>query len=768
MKAARFDWQMPKVEELPQTYLTMCEQYQLSPVLAQLLWNRGVQTDEAMRKFMQPEIHDLHDPYLFHGMETAVERLHEAIVSDERILIYGDYDADGITSTTVLKETLELLGAQVETYLPNRFTDGYGPNIHRYQTFIESGVQLILTVDNGVSGHEAIDYANRQGVDVIVTDHHELPETLPAAYAIIHPRHPLGDYPFKDLAGVGVAFKLACALLDEIPVELFDLVAIGTIADMVSLTDENRALVIWGLQQMKQGERLGLNELLLISGEKLSTLDESTIGFSIAPRLNAIGRLGDPNPAIDLLTTFDEDHAKVLAEEFHRINQERKDLVEMATKEALTQVDPKHAIHLLVGQDWHEGILGIVAGRVMQETGKPTIALTRKEEGLVKGSGRSVEALNMFAMLQQNEQLLTTFGGHHAAVGLSFAYEDLSALQNRMNQYVIDEAIDLTRGIPLQIDADLAIESVDLAFIRSLKQLAPFGMHNQVPQFLFSKVKVPESRSIGAEQKHLKFVLADDKGHQIDGIGFGFGHEQSEFRTDCLNVVGQLTINEWNGQALPQLRLQDYQITALQIFDFRGKKYQQQLDFQEKTLFISFSQKFYKAFEQKGKQTVYIEQIEQFQKYCQAGLACSQIVFIDSPKKLELIKEIVGYSQISRIYFLGLTADDAYLDGIGSREQYGKLFKLLKNHSSLDVRYKVQAISDYTRIPSKLLIFMIQVFVELGFVTVEDGVLRTIENPEKRALTESRLYQERQQKIKSEEFLLLSDLEKIKEWLGHS
>lgn len=766
MKAAKFDWQMPSTEEPSLAFLEASKQYQLSPVLAQLLWNRTIRTEEALHKFMKPEITDLHDPYLLYDMEKVVERIHEAVVADERILIYGDYDADGITSTTVLKETLELIGAQVETYLPNRFTDGYGPNLQRYQEFIADGVQLIVTVDNGVSGHEAIDYANSQGVDVIVTDHHELPEELPQAYGVIHPRHPLGDYPFNELAGVGVAFKVACALLDEIPIELFDLVAIGTIADMVSLTDENRAMTIWGLQQMRQGARIGLNELILVSGEKISEVDESTIGFSIAPRLNAIGRLGDPNPAIDLMTTFDEGHAKVLAEEFNRINQQRKDLVEVAAKEAVLQVLPENNIHLLVGETWHEGILGIIAGRVMQITGKPTIALTLKENGLAKGSGRSTDALNMFAMLQKNQDLLTTFGGHHAAVGLSAQKENLPLLQERMNQYVLDEQIDLTKGIPLKIDGELAVSSVDLTLIRSLKLLAPFGMHNPVPQFLFSKVNVVESRSIGAEKKHLKFVLGDEQGSQVDGIGFGFGNDQSEFSTEDLNLVAELTINEWNGNSIPQLRLQDYQVSAIQVFDFRGKKHQQQLDFTEKTLFISFSEKLYKVFDEKTSHpTLYIENLESFNRLYQNELICSQIVFIDTPTKLDLMKDIVRETQISRVYILGLTPDEAYLDGIGSREQYAKLFKLIKGQKTLDVRHKLKAMATYTGIPVNLLIFMIQVFVELGFVTVENGLLRNIDEPVKQLLTDSKIYQERQQKIKNEEFLLLSDLAMIKEWI---
>ena len=217
MKAAKYDWQMPKIEEPTPSFVEASEAYQLSPVLAQLLWNRGIKTKEALHRFIQPEMTDLHDPYLLYDMEKVIERLHEAVIAEEHIVIYGDYDADGITSTTVLKEALELIGADVETYLPNRFTDGYGPNVERYQDLIQKGAQLIVTVDNGVSGHEAIAYANSQGIDVIVTDHHELPSELPQAYGIIHPRHPKGAYPFKDLAGVGVAFKVACALLDDIP-----------------------------------------------------------------------------------------------------------------------------------------------------------------------------------------------------------------------------------------------------------------------------------------------------------------------------------------------------------------------------------------------------------------------------------------------------------------------------------------------------------------------------------------------------------------------
>lgn len=406
-----YNWQLPKKTEMPIEFLQQCEKLNLNKTLARLLWQRGIQSEEALAEFLQPQIERLHDPFQLFEMEKVVERIQGAVLNGERIMVYGDYDADGITSTTIMTEALELLGADVSFYLPNRFKDGYGPNLAVYKEMIASGIQLIITVDNGVSGHEAIDYANEQGVDVIVTDHHELSKTLPNAFGIIHPRHPKGNYPFGELAGVGVAFKVACALLEEVPAEFLDLVAIGTVADMVSLTDENRILVTYGLKALQQTERLGLQALLKISGVDETKLDEQSIGFALAPRLNAIGRLADPNKAVTLLKTFDQSEAESLAKELDSINKERKSLVETITKEALALIEPEDDIHIVAKQGWHEGVLGIVAGRILKETGKPALVLTIKEDGIAKGSGRSTDSLNMFEMLDSLRDLFTSFGG---------------------------------------------------------------------------------------------------------------------------------------------------------------------------------------------------------------------------------------------------------------------------------------------------------------------------------------------------------------------
>ena len=365
-----YEWQFaPQVEDAD--FTKIAKKAGLGPEVARLLFERGIQDEESLKKFLEPSLEDLHDPYLLHDMDKAVERIRQAIEEGENILIYEDYDADGMTSASIVKESLEQLGAECRVYLPNRFTDGYGPNASVYKYFIEQeGISLIVTVDNGVAGHEAIDFAQSMGVDVIVTDHHSMPETLPAAYAIVHPEHPDADYPFKQLAGCGVAFKLACALLEEVQVELLDLVAIGTIADMVSLTDENRILVQYGLEMLGHTQRIGLQEMLDMAGIATNEVTEETIGFQLAPRLNALGRLDDPNPAIDLLTGFDDEEAHEIALMIHQKNEERKEIVQSIYEEAKTMVNPEKKVQVLAKEGWNPGVLGIVAGRLLEEIGQ--------------------------------------------------------------------------------------------------------------------------------------------------------------------------------------------------------------------------------------------------------------------------------------------------------------------------------------------------------------------------------------------------------------
>lgn len=764
MKSAKFQWLLPSQNQTEQTdeFLKEISARHLSPLLGNILWQRGIHTVDDLGAFFSEDLKQLHDPYLMYDMDRAISRIQRAVIEGERILVYGDYDADGITSTTIMKETLEMLGADVEYFLPNRFLQGYGPNKEKYAEKIAEGIQLIITVDNGVAGHEAISYAQSQGVDVIVTDHHELPEELPEAFAIIHPRHPEGHYPFGELAGVGVAFKVATALLEEPPYEFLDLVAIGTVADLVSLTRENRLLVKAGLKAIHQTERVGLIKLFEKSGLDITTATETSIGFSVGPRLNAIGRLGDPNPAVQLMTTFDEEEADSLADSLDKQNTERKAIVETITTEAMTMIDPANQIHLLAKKDWHEGVLGIVAGNIVQQTGRPAILLAIKEDGTAKGSGRSVEALNLFEMLDSMRDLFLHFGGHHAAVGLTLPAESIDLLQEKMNEYVVNNQLDLTSGAQLLIDGEIKPEETTVELVESLNQLAPFGTDNPLPHFLLKNIQPVNVKVLGNGQQHLKFSI--ETADQLEVIAFNFGTEAAEFE-ESVDIVGQLSINEWNGFRKPQIQLTDYLVEGFQLFDRRGKRnYQQPLD-KEATLIVSFHESSRKILEASLQENVVnytsMEQLtEVYRKH-----PFKQLAILDIPKDLSELKELLHLGSFSRVYLYGFSKDEAYLNGMGTREQYARLFRLIHSQEKIDIRYKLNQIADYLKIPKSLLVFMINVFSELKFVTIKDGVLSKTEVKENHPLTDSSLYQQRQQQIKNEELLLLSDSEQIKTWL---
>ncbi|WP_225356999.1 single-stranded-DNA-specific exonuclease RecJ, partial [Ligilactobacillus salivarius] len=410
---AKKEWQ--EIELSENEHLDeLIEETGFPKIVLQILMERGYDSLEAINNFLDPDARGLYDPNFMHDMELGVDRIQQAIMNGEKIVIYGDYDVDGITSTALMYETLEELGAEVEYYIPDRFKDGYGPNVEVYKRLIDEGVSLIVTVDNGVAGHEAIDYANQHGVDVVVTDHHELPETLPDAYAIIHPRHPEGDYPFGELSGVGVAFKVAAALLEELPQDVLDLVALGTVADLVSLTGENRILVKYGLQLLQQTMRPGLQSLYKVAGIEAPTITEETIGFTLAPRLNALGRMENGSLGVELLTTLDEERAEELAKTTNQLNVKRQEEVNEIVEEAVAQLANKsenHLVNVVAGNNWHEGVVGIVASRLVDMTGKPSLVLSIDEKaGIAKGSGRSIEAFQMFDALDSHRDILMKFG----------------------------------------------------------------------------------------------------------------------------------------------------------------------------------------------------------------------------------------------------------------------------------------------------------------------------------------------------------------------
>ena len=731
-----YNWQFaPQVEDAD--FTKIAKKAGLGPEAARLLFSRGIKDEDSLTRFLAPSLDDLHDPYLLHDMDKAVNRIRRSIEQGEFILVYGDYDADGMTSASILKETLEQLGAECLVYLPNRFTDGYGPNASVYKYFIEQqGISLIVTVDNGVAGHEAIDLAQSMGVDVIVTDHHSLPEVLPDAHAIVHPEHPESDYPFKHLAGCGVAFKLACALLEEVQVELLDLVAIGTIADMVSLTDENRIMVQYGLEVLRNTQRLGLQELFEIAGISSSDLTEETIGFQLAPRLNALGRLDDPNPAIELLTGFDDEEVREIALMIQDKNEERKEIVQAIYEEAKSLVDPNKSVQVLAKEGWNPGVLGIVAGRLLEELGQTVIVLNI-EDGRAKGSARSIEAVDIFEALDPYRALFIAFGGHAGAAGMTLEVEQLEALSEILETYVKDKGIDAKGKSTLYLDEELDLENLSLETVKSFERLAPFGMDNQKPVFYIRNFQVENARSMGAGDSHLKLKISKGNAN-FEVVAFGQGSKATEFsQAKQLELAVTLSVNQWNGQTTLQLMMVDARVDGVQLFNIRSKSAALPdgvpvLDFTGELLDITSS---------------------------------PAVVVKNLPEDITILKDILQQHDFSAIYFKNDIDKPYYLTGYGTREQFAKLYKTIYQFPEFDIRYKLKDLSTYLKIEQILLVKMIQIFEELGFVTIENGVMKVNKEAAKRDIAESQIYQNLKQIVKDQEMMALGTVQEIYDFL---
>ena len=736
MITSKYDWQIA-TNFSDESFIKKAKKLGLEASVANLVYQRGIQTEEALRDFLEPSLDQLHDPYELHDMDKAVTRIRQAIENYEQILIYGDYDADGMTSASIVKEALEQLGAECQVYLPNRFTDGYGPNASVYKYFIENqGISLIVTVDNGVAGHEAIELAQSMGVDVIVTDHHSMPEVLPDAYAIVHPEHPEAEYPFKHLAGCGVAFKLATALLEEVQVELLDLVAIGTIADMVSLTSENRILVKYGLSVLKNTQRIGLQELFKIAGIQENEVDEETVGFQIAPRLNALGRLDDPNPAIELLTGFDEEEARDIALMINQKNEERKEIVQKIYDEAKTMVDLNKPVQVLAGEGWNPGVLGIVAGRLLEELHQPVIVLNI-ENDLAKGSARSIEAVDIFEALDPHRDLFVAFGGHAGAAGMTLEANKLEALSQVLVAYIEDNQVDLSTKNELFLDEELSLPDLTLETLKNFEKLAPFGMDNKKPVFYLKDFKVENARTMGAGNTHLKLKVSQADA-VFEVVAFGLGDLATEFsQTKNLELAVTLSVNKWNGQTSLQLMLVDARVNGIQLFNIRGKN----APLPENVPVLRFS-----------------EEMPNLEK-------SRAIVVYDLPERLNQLKAIIQQGHFEAIYFKNEIAQPYYLTGFGTRDQFAKLYKTIYQFPEFDIRYKLKELAAYLKIDSILLIKMIQIFEELNFVTIQDGVMQVNKKAEKKAIENSHIYQELKKTVKEQELMALGTVQEIYDYL---
>lgn len=567
----------------PQVSAEQISQFpQIDEIVLQLLLDRGLDSQEKIDEFLNPDyLADLHDPFLFGGMEKAVARLYQAIEARELIMIYGDYDADGVSGSVILSSILKELGAVLDVYLPHRDKEGYGLNKTAVKYITDQGAKVMITVDCGISNIEEIDYANSLGIEVIVTDHHQLQETLPASINI-HPRIPGEPYPFKGLAGGGVAFKLAQALvktkLKKDPEAeakhwggfekwLLDMVAISTVADLMPLLGENRTLVRYGLIVMNKGRRLGLKHLMKVAGiwpEGRAQVDLNTynIGFQIAPRINAAGRMDHANTAYELLTSSTEEEAARLALELDKNNRDRQVLTNRIIEEAIEQIGEVRPdeVRILTAfkNDWPLGVAGLVAGRLVEKYNRPVVIMGLLNGNIV-GSIRSIPAFNFIEALMELKDLFSKFGGHPMAAGFTLKRnEDLGLLVERLNEIARRQLSGKDLTPELLIDKELKLSDIDWHLAETLLQFEPFGKANPAPLFISHGLIVKGMEAVGNEGKHLRLMLGDDEGRTIKAIGFCFGHWCERLKLgDRIDLVFEVSINEWNGNRRLQLKVID-------------------------------------------------------------------------------------------------------------------------------------------------------------------------------------------------------------------
>lgn len=540
----------------------ICEKYNLNKVIGKIIVNRHVVNDEDVRIFITPTRDDFHNPFLFKGMDIAVDRIIKAINNKEKILIYGDYDVDGITSTTVLKKYLMDMGIPVDTYIPNRLHEGYGLNKNAIDTIKERNIDLIITVDCGISAIEEVDYAVSLGMDVIITDHHEVGEKLPNALAVIDAKRKDNTYPFRALAGVGVVFKLIQALSIKLEIKpeeylkYLDLVCVGTISDIVPLEGENRTIAKLGLMLIKVTRNLGLRELIKSSGYK--EIDSNTISFGVAPRINACGRMGHEEEALKLFLAEDLESATKITKELNEYNTLRQSTEKAIYEEAVQQIEKNHLDEnnsiVLGGKGWHHGVIGIVSSKVTDKYYKPSILLSF-EDNIAKGSGRSVPGFDLYEGLAKCEDLLEKYGGHSMAVGLTLKKENLENFKERFEQIAKEKNIKELVPI-IYIDDELKLKDINMDLVKSISILEPFGEANKVPLFLIKNLKIDSIRAL-SEGRHLKLTLRDEN-FVINAIGFELGYLAEEYRIgDRIDVVGTLEINSFNGFSSIQINMKD-------------------------------------------------------------------------------------------------------------------------------------------------------------------------------------------------------------------
>ncbi len=571
----RYNW---KILECPDLFSqqVLVDDLNINPALAKILVLREIDSFRKARQFFKPTLEDLHDPYLLTGMKEAVKRIIKALTNNEKILIYGDYDVDGTNASAMLYLFLTEIGGIVDIYIPNRFTEGYGISRKGIDEAKQNKINLIISVDCGITAIEETKYAKNLGIDLIICDHHEPGDKLPDSLAVLDPLKPGCPYPYKYLSGAGVTFKLIQAIADsigmkEVPFKYLDFVAVAGAADIVPLTGENRILVKLGLEKLNSEPRPGFKALIDKAGLKLGNISSSQIVFGLAPRINAVGRLGDAYRAIKLLLSQTYDEAYQYAEILDRENRNRKAIDDEILSEAINKVENEIDLQneiaiILHKEDWHLGVIGIVASRLVEKYYRPTILLT-SVDGVVKGSGRSIADFNLYEAIKHCEDLVLQFGGHKAAAGLSIHPENIHLFKQRFNEYV-RKTLTPEQLIPtIEIEAVIDLSSITPKFRRILERFAPFGPQNMKPIFLTEHVELFDRPKI-SPNNHLFMKVRKNGSAVFDVVGYNLGEYAKELielngldKNAYIDIVYTIESTIINDMVFPQLNLKDFRIS---------------------------------------------------------------------------------------------------------------------------------------------------------------------------------------------------------------
>lgn len=568
-------WLDPHPVDIPASF----QDLGLPPLIAQTLLRRGIHSPIEAEAFLYPE---KTPPSQFPDIQKAVDIIHSAIQNGEKICVWGDFDVDGQTSTALLVQTLRVLNANVVYYVPVRGKESHGVHIESLKPIIENGAKLLLTCDTGITAHEAIDFANSHALTVIITDHHDLGETLPNAKAIVNPKLLPEDHPLRNLAGVGVAYKLAEALLIENQkseiVNLLDLVALGLIADVALLQNETRSLAKQGIEQLRNTSRLGLRVMAELAGAAFDSLTEETIGFTFAPRLNALGRLGDANPAVELLLTDDSARARVLAAQIEGLNAQRRMLTKQVTDAAEAQLKENSELLnqpaiVLSHPNWPGGVVGIVANKLVERYHKPAILFNESEDGILRGSARSIEGLHITEAIATQKKLLLGFGGHPMAAGMSLKKDDLASFRKGLGKAIEKQLGDIVFEEPtLQINAWLALSDLRLDLADSLELLAPFGAGNPELTLATRNVTLKSAIALGKTKEHLRLNVEDENGEIASFLWWSGAGEELPPKDTKFDIAYTLRATSYRGQRQVTLQFKEFRITEEKPVEIREAK----------------------------------------------------------------------------------------------------------------------------------------------------------------------------------------------------